>query len=175
VQGDGEWELQSVHNVLPLPLLPTHALPLFQRGDPPTGDSPLGTAPVSIHAMVCSSSGTTPAWILATVCSHSEIDCFCMRSCGLQLPSGHIHLLWHGVPPGPQVDICSTVGLYGLRGTTCVTTVFSMGCRGISALARGGPPLPVSFFSDLVCRVVLLTFFSISFSDSCCTVFFTLS
>ena len=35
---------------------------------------------------------------------------------GLQLPSGHIHLLKHGVLHGLQVDIFSTVVLHGLQG-----------------------------------------------------------
>ncbi|KAK4830416.1 hypothetical protein QYF61_010947 [Mycteria americana] len=45
---------------------------------------------------------------------------------------------------GLQVDICSTVDLQGCMGTACLTTVFTMGCRGISALAPGAPPPPPS-------------------------------
>jgi len=36
-QGDGEWELRSVHHVLSLPLLPPHTLPLLQHGVTPMG------------------------------------------------------------------------------------------------------------------------------------------
>jgi len=44
----------------------------------------------------------------------------------------------------------------GCRGTACLTMVFTMGCRGISAPAL--EHLSPSFFTDLgVCRVVSLT------------------
>jgi len=32
----------------------------------------------------------------------------------------------------------------GYRGTACLITVFSTGCRGISALVPGAPPHPPS-------------------------------
>jgi len=46
----------------------------------------------------------------------------------------------------------------GCKGTARLTMVFSMGCRGISALAPGPPPLP-PFFTNLgICRVVSLAY-----------------
>jgi len=64
--------------------------------------------------------------------------------CGLQLPSGHIHLLQHGVLPGLQVDICSTMELFGLQGDSLPDCVFFTGYRGISAPVPGAPPSPPS-------------------------------
>jgi len=60
-----------------------------------------------------------------------------------QLPSD-IHLLRHGVLPGLQVEICSTVDLHGLQGNLCS-----------GAWSTSSP----SFFTDLgVCRVVSPTY-----------------
>ena len=61
VQGDREWDLQSVHHTLSLPLLPPHALPLLQCGVPPMGDSSSQTSPMWVLPTGCSSSWTGPA------------------------------------------------------------------------------------------------------------------
>ena len=61
---------------------------------------------------------------------------------GVTASFGYILLLRREVLHGLQVDICSTVDLHGLQGTTCITMVFTTGCRGISALVPGAPPPP---------------------------------
>jgi len=66
----------------------------------------------------------------------------CRLPMGSQPPLG-IHLLWCSVLHGLQVDI--SVPLWtskGCRGTTCLTMVFFMGCRRISALVPGAPSPP---------------------------------
>lgn len=37
---------------------------------------------------------------------------------GLQGPSGHLHLMWHRVPHGLQVGVCSTMVLHGMWGNS---------------------------------------------------------
>ncbi|KAK4831212.1 hypothetical protein QYF61_016049 [Mycteria americana] len=56
----------------------------------------------------------------------------------------HIHLLWCGVLHRLRVDICSTINLHGLQGdslprcpnVSSLGTVFTTGCRGLSAAVR---------------------------------------
>lgn len=60
--------------------------------------------------------------------------------------------------------------LWDVVGTICFTMVFSVGCREISAPELGAfTPLPCSLTLG-VCRIVFLTFFSLS--HSCSTAFF---
>jgi len=81
----------------------------------------------------------------------------CGLPTGSQLSSG-IHLLqpgvpsmgyrWISAPPWTSMDC---------RGTACLTMVFTICKRRVSALTSRAPP-PPSFFTDLdVCRVVSLT------------------
>ena len=65
-------------------------------------------------------------------------------SMGSQLPSGTstcsnvgsaMGCRWVSAPPWTSMDC---------RGTTCLTMVFTTGCRGISALVPGAPPPPSS-------------------------------
>lgn len=74
---------------------------------------------------------------------------------GSQPPFGK-HLLWHGVLHRLQVNMCSTVDLHGLLGTSCLTIAFTMRCRG--NLCSGFWSISLLFFyTDLgVCRTVLL-------------------
>lgn len=62
------------------------------------------------------------------------------------------HLLWCAVLQGLQVDLCSPLGFHGLQGFRLPHPVFTKGCRGISALAPGAPPV----FSTalIICRAV---------------------
>ncbi|KAK4810648.1 hypothetical protein QYF61_007385 [Mycteria americana] len=87
----------------------------------------------------------------------------CGLSMGSQLPSGHIHLLRHGVLYGLQEDICSTVDLHGLQGD-------SLPHHGLHHELQGNlcpgawSTSSSSFFTDLgVCRVVSLTYSHSSF------------
>lgn len=51
-----------------------------------------------------------------------------------------IHLLQHGLLHRLQVDLCILVILHGLQGHSCLTMVFTMGYRRISAPVPGAPP-----------------------------------
>jgi len=63
---------------------------------------------------------------------------------GSQPPSG-IHLLQRGVPStGCRWRSAPLWTSMDCRGTACLTMVFSMGCRGISAPVPGSPPPPPS-------------------------------
>lgn len=58
--------------------------------------------------------------------------------------------------PGPQclpVDHPGVESSIGHRGSTHITMVFLTGCKGISALVRGAPPLPPSL-TLVVCRII---------------------
>ncbi|KAK4825641.1 hypothetical protein QYF61_001426, partial [Mycteria americana] len=52
------------------------------------------------------------------------------------------------IPPPPWTSM-------GCRGTACLTMVFTMGCRGISALVPGAPPPPPSSLTSYVIAEVL--------------------
>ena len=76
---------------------------------------------------------------------------------GSQPPSG-IHLLWHGVLHGLQVDICSTMDLHGLQGDSLPHHGLHHGLQGNLCSGAWSTSSP-SFFTDLgVCRVVSLTY-----------------
>lgn len=75
-----------------------------------------------------------------------------------------IHLLWHGVHHGLQMDVCSIMDLHGSR-TTCHIIIFTTGCRGLSALAPRAHSFPPS--SLTLVSVQLLHIFSL-ISSSCC-------
>jgi len=150
---------------------------LLQRGVLPTGCSSSQTAPVWVPPTGCSPSGTGcssvgPSW------GHKlcQQTCSSVGSClhgsagpgrsllqrrlptGSQLPSG-IHLLRRGVPSmGCRWISAPPWTSMDCRGTTCLTMVFIMSCKGrVSAPTFQAPP-PPSFFTDLgVCRVVSLT------------------
>jgi len=137
---------------------------------PSTGCSPSGTGcssegPPQDHKpcqQTCSSMGFSLLGFPGPVRSLLQ----CRLAMGSQLTSG-IHLLQHGVS-----STCSSMGSstgyrwisaplwtsMDCKGTTCLTMVFIIGCKGkISALVSQAPP-PLSFFTDLgVCRVVSLT------------------
>jgi len=71
-------------------------------------------------------------------------------SVGFPQGQGHslfwvIYLLWRGFLHRLQLEICSPKATMGCRGTECLITVFSVGCRGVSAPATGAPlPCPSS-------------------------------
>lgn len=76
------------------------------------------------------------------------------------------HLLWCAVLQGLQVDLCSPLGFRGLQGSRLPHTVFTKGCRGISALVPGASPV---FSTDLsICR-------SVSHSPLLCSNFFPIN
>jgi len=137
-QGNGEWGLRSVHHTLSLPLLPpqredpSHSAPAPTWGPSHGRQASTNCSSVSPSRgvqlfMNCPSMG--PPWghkpcqqtcssvgsplHRSTAPAGSQLQCG--RSMGSQPPSG-IHLLWHGVLPGLQVDICSTIDLHGLQG-----------------------------------------------------------
>ena len=157
-QEDVQWVLQSVHNSFPLPPLPPHALSLLRCGVPSVGDCPSPTSPTRVLSMGCSSSQTATAWIprgatdLARSLLHDGI------STGSQLPSGHIHLLWHGFLHGLQVDVCPTLNLHGLQGDKLHHQLIRDNlCHephmNLEHL------IPSSFFADFsACRVVSLPY-----------------
>jgi len=86
---------------------------------------------------------------------------------GLQLSSGHLHLLQHeALHTGFSVDMFSM----GCRGTASLTVVLSRGCRGIPALAPGAPPpLPSQ---TLVSAELFLLRCPRSSLTLCCAAFF---
>ncbi|KAK4817862.1 hypothetical protein QYF61_001531 [Mycteria americana] len=72
-----------------------------------------------------------------------------------------------------QVDICSTFNLHELRGTACLTMVFTRGCRGISAPVPGAPPPPPSSLA-LVSAELFFSHVLNPLSGCSCAVFFPL-
>jgi len=75
-----------------------------------------------------------PAWTLLCGATSPATSLLQRRlSMGSQPASG-IHLLWHGVCPGLQVEICSTVDLHQLRGNSLLH-------HDLSALWAAGGPL----------------------------------
>ncbi|KAK4826200.1 hypothetical protein QYF61_006144 [Mycteria americana] len=76
---------------------------------------------------------------------------------GSQPPLG-IHLLWHGVLHGLQVDISSTINLHGLQGDSLPHHGLHHGLQGNLCSGAWSTSSP-SFFTGLgVCRVVSLTY-----------------
>jgi len=158
VQGDAKWGLWSVHHTLSLPLLPPqgrthHTTPAPAWGSSHGRQSSMNCSSISpCHEVQslrdCSSMG--PPWGHKPAPPWAPLSTGPARSLlqhGLPMvsqPRLGILLLWHGVVPGLQVGICSTVDLHGLWGTACLTMVFSTGCREISALVPGAPPPPPS-------------------------------
>lgn len=62
-----------------------------------------------------------------------------------------------------QVDLCPAMDLHCMQGHSCLTKVFSIGCRRISALAPGqpSPPPPLILVSaGLFLSQILTLFFS---------------
>lgn len=91
VQGDGEWG--SVHNSSSLPLLPPHIFPLLQCGSSLGLQSFKNRSSMGVfHGPV---SGRKPS-LLHRLQSHQK-PAPARTLHGLQLPPGHVHLLWHGV------------------------------------------------------------------------------
>lgn len=123
----------------------SHCYPVQHGWSPPVEDIPPLTS--WVISMDCTSQ-IAPAWILSTGLSPLGIDCSDdpHRAAGfwsigtllwLQLASGHIHLLQHGVLHLLQVKICSTLALRGLQGHSCLTKAVATSCRGMYASAAG--------------------------------------
>ena len=94
---------------------------------------------------------------------------------GPKFPSGHTHLLWHGVLHGLQVDICSTVDLHGLQRHNLCYRCLLYGLQGNLCSCVWSTSSSSSSFSDLgVCRVVSHIFSLIS-PSCCCAAFLTSS
>jgi len=132
-----------LHKLLQLESFPRaaalHELP--QHVSLPMGCSPSGigcssvvTSPVSKPASAWAPL-STGLQVLAGACSSAG------SSAGSQLPSG-INLLWCGVPSTGYRWISAPLWTsMGCRGTTCLTMVFSMSCKGrLCAPASGAPP-----------------------------------
>ena len=102
-------EVAVSSKVFSLPVLHPHTLPLLQHGVASTGHGPSWIAPTLVLPTGWLSSQTAPAWVPSVWCRPSGADCcrvgplWAHSSClawtlhGLQLPSGHIHLLQSGV------------------------------------------------------------------------------
>jgi len=120
VQGDGEWGLRSVHDTLPLPLLPPHTLRLRQRGPFPWaavfheqlqhGVLPMGHSPSDTDF-----SSVGPQW------GHES----CWKSCSSvgsspQATAPARGLLQCGLSTGCSFFQCMS---------TCSSKGSSMGCR----------------------------------------------
>lgn len=81
----------------------------------------------------------------------------------LPTPSGCTNLLHCGVLQGLQVNICSTLNLYGLHGDSLPHHGLHMGCRAISAAAPGVSLLtpfsvtlvPARYFSPILTPFIL--------------------
>jgi len=107
----------------------------------PMGCSPSGTGCSSVgppqghksYQQTCSSMGSAlhgsaGSW----QAPHKATSCF-------RHPPASAWNHFHGL----QVDMCSTMGLHGCRGTTCLTMVFITSCKErFSALATRAPPPP---------------------------------
>jgi len=111
---------------------PSHGVPSFRNrllhgvtssaSKPALAWASLSTGPQVLEGS-CSSAGSP--WV------HSLFWASTCSGVG-SLPRG---CRWISAPPGTSMD---------LRGTACLTMVFSTGCRGTSALAPGAPPHPPS-------------------------------
>jgi len=120
---------------------------LLQHGSLPTGCSPSGTGcSSSDHRVTSPDSKSAPAWaplstgpqVLPGACSsegfprdHSLLQASTCSSVG-----SSTGCRWISAPPWTSM---------GCRGRSCLTMVFTMGCRGTSGLVPGaGPPPPSS-------------------------------
>jgi len=126
---------------------------------PQEGYSPCQTVALWVLPTGCGSSKTAPAWTLSMRYSPSGMDCSSMGPTrtaapaskpapawalhGLQLLSGHIHLLWRVVLRRVQCGYLLWCGpLWAAGAQPASLQVFSMGCSGIPAPAPGAPPSP---------------------------------
>ena len=179
--------LQSVHYTLPLPplpsqgedsssapawglsrrrqssmnfsiLSPSHRLQFFMNC-PSVGPShlSLGTGCSSVGPPWGPASKPAPVWS-----SHSMCPQVLAETCSsLDSPQDHIFLRTYissmGSSTGFRRISAPPWTSLGCRGTTCLTMVFIVSCKGrLSSLVPGAPP-PLSFFSDWgVCRVIPL-------------------
>ena len=137
------------------------------------GDSSPQSAPTWVLLMGCSSSQTSPVWVPHGVQSfrnrllqrgsptESQALLENLLWCGLLspqvLPGAYSSM---GSPGGQSLIWASTWSSMGsstgCRGTACLTTVFSAGCRSISAPAPGAPP-PSPFSLTFVSTELLLS------------------
>jgi len=128
------------------------------------GDSSSQKNPTQVLLTGCSSSQTAPAWALPTGCSPSGTGCSSVGPHRVTSPASKPAPAWAPLSTGPQVlaGACSSIGFpqghnllhthlpsppwisMGCTGTACLTMVFSTVCKGISALAPGAPPCPLS-------------------------------
>jgi len=69
---------------------------------------------------------------------------------GLQLPSGHVHLLWRGSSTGCSVDIFSIIDLHGLQRDNLLQHGLLYGLQGNLSLGAWSISSP-SFFSSPWC------------------------
>jgi len=154
-----------------------HTPPLLQFGAPPMGDSPPLISPVLVLPTGCSASGTgcssvdPPRGHKPCQQTCSIMDSAIHRSTGparsllqrglstgSQPPLG-IHLLQYGFFHRVQVDICSTVDLYGLQGDNLPHHGLLHKLQENFCSGSWSTPSP-SVFTDLgVCRAVALTYF----------------
>lgn len=166
---DREWRLKSVHNVAAAPFSP--------HSSPAPAWHPTLARQFSINFSVgpshlfqffkkCSSVGPCTGYC------PSRIGCPSMGSarqptslrlvCELLLSSGHIHLLWLGILHQAAGGSCTITVPHGLKGHSCLTMVFTMGCRRISALVVGEPPTAPSALTLVSARLFLLHIFTVS-------------
>lgn len=176
VQGDGEWVLKSVHHMLSLPLLPPH------------GEDSSCSSPVPVWALThgrqsftnFTSVGLSHGFqFFMNCCSVDGVYCFRKRlfQCGAPTRSQELQ---HGVSMGSSLfqgsytssDMESSMGC---RGTIFITTVFTMGCRGISAPELGPPPPPPSLLTLVSAKLFVSHVFSLLSPSYCWAVFFSSS
>lgn len=130
----GERGLCSVDNALYLPLIPFHALSLFQGGVPPTWDTP-GWSSVCCSLTAELQEQTAPAWAPCRVNRPCQNSFSCMGSSSWAAAPTR-SLLLHGLSIGS-----STVGYsIGCRGTACLTIIFITGCTRMLMPVTTAPP-----------------------------------
>jgi len=118
---------------------------LLQHGCfPQSADLREQTAPARIpHGVTSPDRKPAPAWALR----------------GVTASFGCIPLLWHGVLPGLQVEICCTMDLHGLQGHSLPRHGLHHRLHGNLCSGTWSTSSPSLFFTDLgVCSVVSLTY-----------------
>ncbi|KAK4827032.1 hypothetical protein QYF61_013166 [Mycteria americana] len=108
------------------------------------------TAPAWVpHRVTSPASKPAPAWAPLSI-APQVLPGTCLLQRGLptgsQPPSG-IHLLWHGVGHGLQMDICSTINPHGLQGDSLPHHGLHQGLQGNLCSGAWSTSSP-SFFTD---------------------------
>lgn len=100
----------------------------------------------------------------------------CQEPAASQASHGGHSFLWASTCSDTfhRLSVCFKVNLHGLQSQSCLSMLFTTGCRGISAPTPGAAPPPPSL-QALVSAELSLSHILTSFSSShCCCSFFPL-